>query len=276
MTVLTRDGADARHSYSHGPVGNELRGSPAAGMDMRPIRVVFVDDDDDYREAMTGELADHGFEIVDLADGDAMFAYFADGGAADVVVLDWRLPGASGLDLLGQSRRRGIHVPMIVLTGMLSTTYENAALENGAIDFVNKSRGAAVLAKRIGLIVAAGKKLPEQRREEVAVCGDLMLRPQISRALWKGVDVNFTVVEFNIVHLLVRHVNEYVTYRAIYDCVHHAGFIAGTGEDGYRTNVRSSIKRIRNKFRVIDAEFSQIENFLAFGYRWRTIVDDGS
>jgi two-component system response regulator ChvI len=61
-----------------------------------------------------------------------------------------------------------------------------------------------------------------------------------------------------------------VTYRAIYDCVHHAGFIAGSGEDGFRTNVRSSIKRIRIKFRTMDAEFSEIENFPAFGYRWRT------
>lgn len=276
MTVLTTESADARQNYSHGPTGNELRGSHAVSAGTRPIRVVFVDDDDDYREAMSGELADHGFEVVDLADGDAMFGYFADGGGADVVVLDWRLPGTSGLDLLGQSRRRGIHVPMIVLTGMLSTTYENAALDNGAVDFVNKSRGAAVLAKRIGLIVAAGKKLPEHRREEVIVCGDLVLRPQISRALWREVDANLTVVEFNIVHLLVRHLNEYVTYRAIYDCVHHAGFIAGTGEDGYRTNVRSSIKRIRNKFRAIDAEFSQIENFLAFGYRWRALVDGQS
>lgn len=273
MTVLTRESADARRNYNPGPGGSELHESSAAGIAGHPIRVVFVDDDDDYREAMSGELVDHGFDVVDLSDGEAMFAYFSDGGSADVVVLDWRLPGTSGLDLLGQSRRRGIHVPMVVLTGMLATTYENAALDNGAVDFVNKSRGAAVLAKRIGLIVAAGKKLPEQRREEVIVCGDLVLRPQVSRALWKDIDVNLTVVEFNIVHLLARHLNEYVTYRAIYDCVHHAGFIAGTGEDGYRTNVRSSIKRIRNKFRVIDAGFSQIENFLAFGYRWRTLVD---
>ena len=274
MTVLTRESADAQLGYNHGPVGSDLRDSQALGLSGHPVRVVFVDDDDDYREAMTGELTDLGFDVVSLGDGDSMFEYFGDGGAADVVVLDWRLPGASGVDLLGQSRRRGIHVPIIVLTGMLATTYENAALDNGAVDFVNKSRGATVLAKRIGLIVAAGKKLPEQRREEIIVCGDLVLRPKVSRALWKEVDVKLTVVEFNIVLLLARHLNEYVTYRAIYDCVHHAGFIAGAGEDGYRTNVRSSIKRIRNKFRSIDGRFGQIENFLAFGYRWRTLVDE--
>jgi len=50
--------------------------------------------------------------------------------------------------------------------------------------------------------------------------------------------------------------------------LHHVGFIAGSGEHGYRTNVRSSIKRIRNKFRLIDPEFAEIENYPSFGYRW--------
>ena len=43
---------------------------------------------------------------------------------------------------------------------------------------------------------------------------------------------------------------------------------AGAGEIGYRTNVRAFIKRIRQKFRDADAEFSHIENYPGFGYRW--------
>jgi two-component system response regulator ChvI len=96
-----------------------------------------------------------------------------------------------------------------------------------------------------------------------------VLRPKVSRAYWDDIDVMLTVTEFNIVHCLVTSASEYVTYRSIYDCVHRIGFVGGCGDDGYRTNVRSSIKRIRNKFRAIDAAFSQIENFPAFGYRWR-------
>lgn len=232
---------------------------------------MLVDDDDDYREAISGELTDLGFDVTDFSDGAGMFDHFASGGRGDVILLDWRMPGGSGIDLLGQARRRGINVPVVFLTGMLAASYETAALEQGALDFVNKSRGATILAKRVQLIVRAGKLPTEQRLDDTIVCGDLTLRPQISRALWQGVDVNLTVVEFNIVHMLVRRAGEYTTYRAIYDCVHHAGFIAGAGDDGYRTNVRSSIKRIRNKFRAIDADFVEIENFLAFGYRWRTI-----
>lgn len=263
MTVLNREDANVSPAYApvSGPDDVAARGEG--------IKVVLVDDDEDYREAVGGELNDLGFEVVSLGDGAAMFEYFASGASADVMLLDWRMPGISGLDLLGQARRRGIMVPVVFLTGMLAASYENAALDNGALDFVNKSRGASILAKRLNLIVKSGKRPPEQQQEETVACGELQLKPQISRAFWRGTDVNLTVVEFNIVHLLVRSAGEYVTYRAIYDCVHHVGFIAGAGEDGYRTNVRSSIKRIRNKFRAIDADFGEIENFLAFGYRWR-------
>jgi len=277
MTEASRQNASAMQSSIHG-LGETARAAPlplhqpldrqqqaAAG-----IRLVIVDDDDNFREAIGGELIDLGFEVVDFAAPAPMFEYFAEGGSADVVVLDWRMPGITGIELLGQMRRRGINLPVIFLTGMLAAAYENAALENGALDFVNKSRGAAILAKRLQLVHQAGKKPPEQDLDDTLICGELVLKPRISRATWRGIDVNLTVVEFNIVHLLARSAGEYATYRAIYDCVHHVGFIAGAGEDGYRTNVRSSIKRIRNKFRCIDADFSEIENFLAFGYRWRS------
>jgi two-component system response regulator ChvI len=61
-----------------------------------------------------------------------------------------------------------------------------------------------------------------------------------------------------------------VTYRAIYDRMHYAGFIAGSGDHGYRSNVRSAIKRIRIKFRECDPQFAEIENYMAFGYCWGT------
>jgi two-component system response regulator ChvI len=50
--------------------------------------------------------------------------------------------------------------------------------------------------------------------------------------------------------------------------MHYVGFVAGIGDDGYRTNVRSAIKRIRGKFRAIDAEFQEIQNCAAIGYSW--------
>ena len=155
------------------------------------------------------------------------------------------------------------------LTGVAATAYESAALDGGALDFVDKARGVPILAKRLHLILDSRQRTAQNPSKQGLRCGKLVLRPDASRAYWADHDVDLTVTEFNIVHLMASHAGEHVTYRSIYDCVHHAGFLAGSGDEGFRTNVRSSIKRIRNKFRSLDNEFAEIENFPAFGYRWR-------
>jgi len=264
MTNPLLENVSAWPSSKPAPMSGEL-----AAPEKR-IKLLLVDDDDGFREATSLALADLGFEVVALADGAAMFDLLAQGDSADVIILDWKLPAGCGLDLLPRLRRRGVQVPVVFLTGVPATTYESAALEGGALDFVDKTRGVDILAKRIRLIVDSGKRPSDVPAAEDVRCGPLTLRPSISRAYWNGIDATLTVTEFNIVHLLVTRAGEYVTYRAIYDCVHHAGFIAGSGEDGYRTNVRSSMKRIRTKFRALDDDFSEIENFPAFGYRWRS------
>jgi len=82
------------------------------------------------------------------------------------------------------------------------------------------------------------------------------------------VGVDLTIGEYKIGHLLGTNAGRYITYRAIYDRLTYQVFIAGVGNIGYRTNVRSAIKRIRNKFRACDPAFVEIENYTAFGYCW--------
>jgi len=229
---------------------------------------MFVDDDDLYREAVAMELAEHGFVVDSFADGTALLDSLAGGASADVIVLDWSMPVTSGIDLLPKLRRKGVVLPVVFLTGRSSPTHETLAFDRGALDFVDKTRGVPILARRLRLIVEGGKRPVAMEAGEIIHCGRLMLKPPVSRAYWNDMDVNLTLTEFNIVHLLASNIGEHVTYRAVYDCMHYIGFIAGSGEDGYRTNVRSSIKRIRNKFRAIDPTFAEIENFPSFGYRW--------
>jgi two-component system, OmpR family, response regulator ChvI len=262
MTTPTKENVVAWPSSN--PMPSPKATSDADG----PIRLIFVDDDDDYREAAAAELVDLGFMVESFADGTSMLASVADGVAADVIVLDWSLPTMSGIDLLPRLRREGIQLPVVFLTGRSSPSHEHLAFDRGALDFVDKSRGVPILAKRIRVIVESSKRPAELEVDETQHCGRLMLKPRVSRAFWDAIDVNLTLTEFNIVRLLASNVGNHVTYRAVYDCMHHVGFIAGSGEHGYRTNVRSSIKRIRNKFRLVDPEFTEVENYPSFGYRW--------
>ena len=241
--------------------------------DIRPktdaIRVLFVEDDELYREALADELSGHGFAVESFADA-ASLAVRLDGTADfDVILLDWSLPHTSGIDLLSELRRRGIDSPVVFLTGHSLTSNEILAFERGAIDFIDKTRGGEVVVRRLRLVVDSTRPaVSDLQADERVVCGKLLLRPAIGRAYWKDADVELTVGEYSIIYLLASNVGSYLSYRAIYDRLHYEGFIAGSGDDGYRTNVRSLIKRIRNKFRKIDPAFEEIKNSVALGYCW--------
>jgi two-component system response regulator ChvI len=236
------------------------------------VRVLHVEDDDDFREAFADQLSDLGFTVQGFANGAALLGAINGGVVADVIVLDWKLPGPSGIELLSQLRRRGVNLPVVFLTGHTATDHESRAFESGATDFINKLRGVDILVRRLKRAVEgakpAGTPLAEQTDKRL-VFGRLALRLDISRAYWNGVDVGLTVGEYRIVQLLASNRGQYVTYRAIYDQMHYVGFIAGGGKYGYSTNVRASIKRIRTKFLECDPAFDDIENYISFGYRWR-------
>jgi two-component system response regulator ChvI len=231
-----------------------------------PIRVLLVEDDEDYREIVGSELSWHGFAVRSFADGDSLLGSLDTTAYADVIILDWRLPTISGIDLLPQLRQRGVNLPVVFLTSHADPAYEKLAFERGALDFIDKTRGVEILARRLRLVSEAGK--PAAKADKRIVCGKLVLMPAIGRAYWKEVDVGLTVSEYDIVHFLASNVGRYQAYRTIYDLQYYEGFIAGQGNQGYRTNVRSTIKRIRKKFCELDPTFSEIENSIALGYRW--------
>ena len=236
------------------------------GKPVGDIRVVAVDGDDGFREMLSSELSERGFAVTAFADPQSVLAAADTLSAADLIVLDWGEAGSSGLDLFRQLRRQGIALPVVFLTRRSLTSYERLAFEHGAIDFIDKSRGFTILVHR--LRIGARFKVPETCREEVLQRGRLLLKPRISRAFWNDIDLYFTAGEFRTVHLLASNAGRHVTYREIYDVMRHRGFVAGSGDKGYRTNVRSAIKRIRRKFEELDPAFDRIQNYTAFGYIW--------
>jgi len=238
--------------------------------------IVLVDDEPMFRESLGLNLADEGFRVSEFGGGGAALDYFAAGGGADVLLLDWRMPGIDGLELLRRLRDRGVAVPVIFLTVLKGEMYEEAALAGGAVDFVEKSRSLTILLKRIALITGGLKAAapgnahaPATPAPAGAFYGKLELDVASHRASWDDHVVDLTLTEYNIVAMLAERAGTDITYREIYDLVHGVGFVAGSGAEGYRANVRSFIKRIRRKFREVDDEFDRIENYPGFGYRWR-------
>lgn len=236
-------------------------------------RILAVDDDEHFREMLCCELAEHGFVVEAFADSRTFLQSLVADEEADLILLDWSLPQGCGLDILTQIRRLGVTLPVIFLTGRALTSNEMLAFDRGAVDFIDKARGIPVLVRRLRSIITSSRHTPPLEEKFVDV-GCLRLKLQASRVLWKGHDLAFTLGEFKIVNLLASRAGRYVTYREIYDCLRYRGFIGGNGEYGYRTNVRSAIKRIRGKFRAADPTFTAIQNFTSFGYVWKATDGD--
>ena len=249
-------------------------------------RVVLVEGDQYYREVLTGELLRQGFVVHAFADGAALLGSLATAVDADVAVLDWDLPRMSGIELMAELRQQSVNLPVVFLTGKVIAGDENdrcllaprealdadecMAFDHGAVDFIAKSRDRQVLARRLRRIVELVKPKADVAVEERLACGKLraeagnrprLLEPGRCRPHARGIQTSSVC--------WLRTSARFVTSRAVYDCLHYKGFIAGTGEDGYRANVRSAIKRIRNKFRACDPAFDEIENYNGFGYCWR-------
>ena len=247
--------------------------APSPGQDQSKPKIVLVDDDDLFRESIGLNLVEEGFDVVEFSAGQPALDYFAAGRSADAILLDWRMPEMDGMQVLRRLREAEVNAPVIFLTALGDDLYEEAALEGGAIDFVDKAKRLSILVKRLRLTVGAARGGEDAAAAEAddkapLQLGDIELRPDICRAWWRTRPLDLTVTEFRIVHLLVDRRGEDVSYRQIYDLVHGKDFIAGHGAHGYRANVRSLIKRIRNKFRNVDDGFGKIANYPGFGYRW--------
>jgi two-component system response regulator ChvI len=226
------------------------------------IRVLLIEDGVIDRGFLTDELSKQGFAVRKIA---SLIGAPHAARDADVIVLHCDCATISGIELLAKLQRQGVKVPVVMLTGEAPPTDECLALDRGAVDVIRKSRGSDVLLRRLKSVVKASRRTDQPRSGLSMICGKLQLRPNASRACWMDADLDLSLGEYNIVYLLASNVGRYVTYRAIYDRLHYEGFIA----DGYRDNVRSAIRRIRNKFRSIDPTFDKIENYSSFGYCWK-------
>ena len=245
----------------------------------RNRRILVVDDDDLFRESIAENLSESGFDVEVFPDGERFLSYLGAGETGDIVLLDWKMPQKSGIQVLHRVRELGFELPVIFLTHLNEQVYEERALVGGAVDFVEKTRSFTIILRRIELILngrragaTEGADNAKGDEAELIRCGSLSLDTTSCRGFWKEQEIDLTLTEFEIVQRLVDRAGRDVPYRDLYDLVHGPRFVAGLGSEGYRANVRAFIKRIRQKFRNMDDTFDCIANYPGFGYRW---VPDG-
>ena len=230
---------------------------------------MLVDDDALFLRVLADTLGVAGYEVLAHDTPRDALEAIRQGARPDVCILDWDMPEITGLVLLRQLRACGVGAPVLFLTGHGGPVFEETALDAGATDFVDKSRGQAIIRQRLALALTRGQ-VPDTApmdRDELRV-GGLVVMHASKRVAWRGDPVPLSRNEFDVIALLAEKAGQDVGYRQLYDAVHGQGFVAGQGENGYRANVRAMVKRIRHKFLEVDPQFTALHNYAGFGYRW--------
>ncbi|MEP6482612.1 MAG: response regulator [Rhodoglobus sp.] len=161
----------------------------------RAMKILFVDDHALFREGVAELLRglDPEIEILHAANAEVALAQAAAGTDFDFVLLDLRMPGMSGLDLLQSLRKELPTVPVIVLSADESRVSVMAAIDKGAMGYIPKSCPWAVMKQALGLVLAGGIYLPPAvlafREVPASKSGELSLTPRqmdVLRCLLRG------------------------------------------------------------------------------------------
>jgi len=166
-------------------------------------RVLVVEDESAIAELISINLRHAGFEVT-LAGSASQAQYEVDRVLPDLVVLDWMLPGQSGVALARQWRgaARTKELPVIMLTARADESDKIAGLDAGADDYITKPFSTNELLARIRAVLR--RKAPEALDSAVEV-GPLMLDPGTRRVSREGVEVKLGPTEFRLLHFLMTH-----------------------------------------------------------------------
>jgi DNA-binding response OmpR family regulator len=165
--------------------------------------ILFIEDDDQIRLALTMALEDEGYKVYEAADGAAGLAAFADR-EPDLVLLDLRLPDMSGFDVCRALRTSSI-VPIIIITAQTDTYDLVAGLEAGADDYITKPVVPKELAARIRALLRRVHLQGSSSAPRATRLGDVELRREQGIVLKSGREVGLTKTEFRLLCEFADH-----------------------------------------------------------------------
>ena len=228
-------------------------------------KIALVDDDRNILTSVAMTLEAEGFEVETYNDGQTALDAF-NKRMPDMAVLDIKMPRMDGMELLQRLRQRSA-MPVIFLTSKDDELDELMGLRLGADDYITKPFSQRLLLERIRALLrrneasrAEGSGAPPGG---VIARGDLVLDETKHTCVWKGKQVQLTVTEFLLVKALAVRPGMVKNRDQLMDLAY--------GESIYvddRT-IDSHVKRLRKKFKSVDAEFTQIETLYGLGYRYK-------
>lgn len=178
-------------------------------------RVLIVEDEPAIAELIAVNLRHNGFQPFWAEDGDSAQREL-DAVLPDVILLDWMLPGQSGLALARKWRAdsRTKPVPILMLTARGDEPDKIAGLDAGADDYITKPFSTQELLARIRAVLR--RRAPEQVSDSVSI-GELVLDAATHRVSYQGQQLKVGPTEFKLLHYLMKHAERVHTRGTLLD-----------------------------------------------------------
>ena len=226
--------------------------------------IVLVDDDANILASVRIALEADGFRVRSYTDGHSALAAL-ENQPADIGVFDIKMPRMDGLELLRKLRQNSA-MPVVFLTSKDDEIDEVFGLKMGADDYITKPFSQRLLIERIRAVLrrsAARADTPAAPSKSTISQGHLHLDHERHDCLWKNRPVNLTVTEFLIIDALAQRPGVVKSRDSLMDAAYDDQIYVDD-----RT-IDSHIKRLRRKFRAVDASFDAIETLYGVGYRYK-------
>ena len=222
-------------------------------------RVLVVEDEESFSDALSFMLRREGYEVGVAADGAAALDEF-DRHGADLVLLDLMLPGISGTEVCRTLRQKST-VPIIMVTAKDGEVDKVVGLELGADDYVTKPFSSRELVARIRAVLRRRGE-PEEMLPATLEAGPVRIDVDRHVVAVRGQTIAMPLKEFDLLELLVRNAGRVLTRGQIIDRVWGSDYVGDTKALDVR------VKRLRAKIEVDPPDPRLILTVRGLGYKF--------
>jgi two-component system response regulator RegX3 len=224
------------------------------------IKVLVIEDEESFREALDFILTKEGFTVALAATGpDGVAAFEKEN--PDIVLLDLMLPGMSGTEVCKTIRAKS-QVPIIMLTAKDAEVDKVVGLEVGADDYVTKPFSTPELIARIRAVLRRGNTEQIQSDEDVIEHGSIKLDISRHNVQVNGAAVAMPLKEFELLAYLMENAGRVLTRGQLMDRIWGSDYVG----DGKTLDVH--VKRLRSKVEVDPANPKLLHTVRGLGYKF--------
>ena len=222
-------------------------------------RILVVEDEESFSDALSFMLKREGFEVTVAADGNAAVSEF-DANGADLVLLDLMLPGISGTEVCKNIRGKS-NVPIIMVSAKDGEIDKVLGLELGADDYVTKPFSSRELLARVRAVLRRHGEIDELV-PLVVEAGPVRMDVDRHVVTVRGTSVPMPLKEFDLLEMLVRNSGRVMTRGQLIDRVWGADYVGDT------KTLDVHVKRLRAKVEEDPANPVHLVTVRGLGYKY--------